>query len=116
MRWMKMQWLWIDLVLVLGAVTAYALVTEGIGGLFHHLAQPGPWGLQVVTDLVVALVIGLVWMWRDARTRGISPVPYVVLTLATGSFGLLVYLLRYWQAASDERTRGGAETGAISTA
>ena len=49
--------------------------------------------MQVLADLAIALVLVLVWLWRDAKATGRNPVPWVVLTLATGSFGPLIYLL-----------------------
>lgn len=51
-------------------------------------------GVQVLIDLVIALTLFLVWMWSDAKRRGISPLPYLVATLFLGSIGALLYLLR----------------------
>lgn len=48
---------------------------------------------QVFVDLVIALVLAMIWMWRDARAAGRNPWPWIVATLVTGSFGPLVYLL-----------------------
>src|SRR5262249_44102161 len=50
--------------------------------------------LQIFVDLIIALTMVLVWMWRDARARGLSPVPYAVITLFLGSIGPLIYLIR----------------------
>lgn len=45
-------------------------------------------------------------MVRDTRTSGVPAVPYVLLTIATGSLGLLSYLLHVeWR-----RRREGAST------
>ena len=33
-------------------------------------------------------------MWNDAKARGISPIPYLVVSLFLGSVGPLAYLLR----------------------
>jgi hypothetical protein len=39
-------------------------------------------------------------MWRDATARGVSVIPYVLLTVTLGSIGPLVYLFnRERQAA-----------------
>jgi len=46
-----------------------------------------------LADLVIALSVFLVWMWRDARAIGRNPWPWLVMTLAIGSFGPLLYLL-----------------------
>lgn len=50
--------------------------------------------LQVFADLGIALGLVMVWMWQDARQQGISPLPFVALTLGLGSVGPLLYLIR----------------------
>jgi hypothetical protein len=75
------------------ALTAYAVHQHGVVGLFEALTA----NLATTTafvDLVIALSLVMVWMWRDARDRGVSALPYVVLTLVAGSVGPLVYLIR----------------------
>jgi hypothetical protein len=47
-----------------------------------------------LADLLIALSLIVSWMVRDARARGVSALPYVLLTLALGSAGPLVYLIR----------------------
>lgn len=83
------------LILVLAAFSALTLVA---------LWQHGYWGIiephfqtfgaaQVLADLVIALSLFLVWMWRDARETGRNPWPWLALTLVAGSIGPLLYLL-----------------------
>ena len=85
------------LIMVLVAFTALTGVA-----VWHH----GYWGIlephfksfgaaQVFVDLLIALTLFMVWMWRDAKKAGRNPVPWLVLTLLTGSFGPLIYLLAY---------------------
>lgn len=85
------------LIMVLVAFTALTGVA-----VWHH----GYWGIlephfksfgaaQVFVDLLIALTLFMVWMWRDAKKAGRNPVPWLVLTLLTGSFGPLIYLLVY---------------------
>jgi hypothetical protein len=68
--------------------------------LWYH----GYWGIieptfrsfaaaQVFADLVIALTLVMVWMWRDARAQGRNPWPWILATLAAGSFGPLGYLI-----------------------
>jgi hypothetical protein len=46
-----------------------------------------------LADLSIALGLSLVWIWRDAQATGRRAWPWVVATLALGSFGPLIYLL-----------------------
>jgi hypothetical protein len=75
-----------------GALSAAALWQHGYFGIFAlHFKSFG--GMQVLTDLVIALTLVMVWMWRDARATGRNVWPWIVATLALGSFGPLIYLL-----------------------
>jgi uncharacterized membrane protein YfcA len=83
----------IVVVLVLfGALTAAALWHHGYWGIVApHFQSFG--AAQVFADLVIALVLVMVWMWRDAKATRRNPWPWIAATLALGSFGPLVYLL-----------------------
>ena len=87
------------LVLVLfGVLTGVALWQHGYWGILEpHFKTFGAG--QVFADLVIALTILMVWMWRDASASGRSPWPWIVLTFASGSFGPLFYLLARRPAA-----------------
>lgn len=75
-----------------GALSAAALWQHGYFGIFAlHFQTFG--GAQVLTDLVIALVLVMVWMWRDAKASGRNIWPWIAITLAFGSFGPLLYLL-----------------------
>ena len=82
------------------------IITLVLFGALTALAlwQVGPWGIiaphfqsfgagQVLADLVIALVLAMVWMWRDAKATGRNAWPWIALTLVAGSFGPLMYLL-----------------------
>jgi len=75
------------------ALTAYAVAQYGIVGLFEAAFANAATTL-VFVDLAIALSLVIAWMWQDARARGVSPLPYVVLTLGFGSVGPLLYLIR----------------------
>ena len=78
--------------ILFGALTAVALWQHGYWGIFApHFKSFG--GAQVLTDLVIALSLFLAWMWRDAKATGRNPWPWLILTLLSGSFGPLLYLL-----------------------
>lgn len=81
----------IALLIPFALLTAYAVARVGYIGIFdYHRHSPAGW--QVFTDLVIALLLVLVWLIPDARERGRSPWPWVVMTLLLGSFGPLLYL------------------------
>jgi len=74
-----------------GIYTAYVIWQVGYIGIFtshFHLA-----GMQVLLDLVIVCGLAILWMIHDARQNGRQVWPYVLLTLAAGSFGPLLYLL-----------------------
>ncbi len=75
-----------------GALTAAGLWQHGYWGIFApHFQSFG--GGQVLADLVIALTLVMVWMCRDAKATGRNVWPWIVVTLAAGSFGPLLYLL-----------------------
>jgi hypothetical protein len=81
-------------------LTAYAVYSYGFVGFFEAVTA----NLATTcafADLLIALSLITVWMWQDARDRGWSPMPYVMLTLGLGSVGPLVYLIR--REASERR-------------
>ncbi|GMV62096.1 MAG: hypothetical protein AMXMBFR74_12650 [Parvibaculum sp.] len=75
-----------------GALSAMALMEAGYIGIFMQHFQNYA-GMQVLTDLVIVCVLAIIWMIGDAKTSGVNPWPFVVLTLVAGSFGPLFYLV-----------------------
>ncbi len=91
-----MSWKKIVLSLVLAdfvALTGYAVYVSGYIGFFELLFAN--WATTTAfVDLLIALTLASVWMWRDANARGVSPLPYLALTATLGSVGPLIYLIR----------------------
>lgn len=91
-----MNWKKIVLSLVLAdfvALTGYAVYVSGLAGFFELVTAN--WATTTVfADLLIALSLVAVWMWRDAASRGVPVLPYLALTAALGSVGPLVYLIR----------------------
>jgi hypothetical protein len=89
--------LWITLVLFT-ALTADVLWLFGYAGFvdwaFHNLATT-----LLFVDLAIALTIVLAVLVRHARAAGVAAWPYVLLTLAFGSAGPLLYFARHWASA-----------------
>ena len=78
--------------IVLLAMDGYSVYLYGYIGFFRTiLANFG--GLTAFVDLAIALILILAWMGSDARERKVSAVPYLILTLALGSVGPLLYLI-----------------------
>ena len=74
------------------ALTAIALWQHGYCGIIApHFRSTGAG--QVFADLTIALSLIMVWIWRDATTSGRRAWPWVLVTLALGSIGPLLYLL-----------------------
>lgn len=75
-----------------GAYSGYVLLEYGYVGLwqaaFSNIATT-----QVILDLVITSTLVIIWMINDARLTGRNVWPYVLVTLAAGSFGPLCYLL-----------------------
>lgn len=108
-----MNWKKVLLFVVLAdflAVSAWGVSQVGYLGLFSGLLTPA--GMVASADLLISLGLVMVWMVSDARTNGVSPLPYLILTLAFGSVGPLVYLLRRPETvASEARVRLAAQAG-----
>ena len=94
-----MTWKQIGLWCLLGdfvALTAYAIFAEGYFAFVPAslaFATGSVWGAQVVIDFLLALGVCLGFVIADARRRGQSAWPFVVLTLTLGSIGPLAYLI-----------------------
>lgn len=79
-------------ILAFGALTVLALMEAGYLGIFlQHFENYA--GMQVLIDLVIVCLLGIIWMVHDGKTSGVTPWPFVVLTLAAGAFGILFYLV-----------------------
>jgi len=75
-----------------GALSAIAMKQFGYLGIFMSPLENMA-SLQIFADLLIALTLVMIWMWRDAKASGRNIWPWIVATLTTGSFGPLLYLL-----------------------
>jgi hypothetical protein len=71
--------------------TGYILLEYGMGWI--EIAFANPVSTLVTIDLFIALCMVMGWVYADAKQRGVSPWPYLLPTLGTGSVGTLLYLL-----------------------
>ena len=73
-------------------LTAYAVQQVGYWGIVeYHFPSPAGW--QVITDLVIAIVLIMFWMVKDARKHGRNVIPYLLVCVFLGSIGPLLYLV-----------------------
>ena len=86
------------------ALNAWVLTQYGYVAAFREIISTWP-GILLFVDLTIAISMIFVWMWNDARDRGIAVVPYMVVGLLLGSIGPLLYLLRISgrEAPADDR-------------
>ena len=97
---MTRQSLAILILVPFSALSIYALYKVGYWGIIdYHLHSPAGW--QVFTDLVIACILLLTWLIREAKQRHINPWPFVVMTIFLGSFGPLLYLLMHGASKSN---------------
>jgi hypothetical protein len=90
------------------ALNVHVVVRYGYLG-FLELATANAATTAVLVDLTIALGLITVWLWRDARARGVTAVPYVMLTIFFGSIGPLLYLIsRLGQPTRHSATSAGA--------
>lgn len=83
--------LWL-VALVFAAFSLWVLMQIGLLGIWQGgIASLG--SMQITADLVIACMIGIGFIAQDCRARGQAWWPWALLTLATGSIGLLAYLL-----------------------
>jgi uncharacterized membrane protein len=78
--------------LLFGSLSAAAIIEHGFIGIFLSPMQSLA-STQIFFDLVISLTLVMIWMWQDAKATGRNVWPFLIATLATGSFGPLIYLL-----------------------
>jgi hypothetical protein len=94
--------------IVLIAVDAYAVNLYGLVGFFRMVFANFA-SVSTLVDLIIALVLILEWMSDDARERGVSALPFVLLMIALGSIGPLLYLIRRFSDRPDRAGSGAAQ-------
>jgi hypothetical protein len=74
-------------------LTAYAV--HNSGGIYEmvvfHLRTPE--GLQIFADLLIAMSLLLVFMYRDAKATGRNFWFWAIFSITCGSFGPLLYFI-----------------------
>jgi Terpene cyclase DEP1 len=91
MNWQRILVLMV--VILFGAYSLVPVYQFGYVGVFRETFRNSA-TTQVSLDLIIALSLICTWMWNDAKQKGWSPVPFILITVVAGSFGPLLYLLR----------------------
>ncbi|MGV3621238.1 MAG: hypothetical protein ACO1OB_10495 [Archangium sp.] len=89
-------------VLVFVVFTGWSItiaIAHGSTG-FLALAAREPWAMQMLIDLVLALLVATAWVRSDAKKRGLPWLPYVVLAPILGSPPVLAYIVHREFAAT----------------
>lgn len=86
------------------------MAREGLGALWGAL-QVNAWAPQVFLDLVLAAVTALVLAAPRAHRVGIRMAPWVILTLLTGSIGLLALVARIFYLEGRTKVAAGSDGG-----
>ena len=86
------------LLLAFADLNAYVVWQHGYLG-FWQLVTANAATVAAMVDLTIALALVSIWMWRDARRRNVSPLPYLALTAVFGSVGPLLYLVVHGREA-----------------
>ena len=84
--------------------TAITYMT-GIGGAIDAVFA-SPVTTFMMVELTLCLVMLCVWMWRDAKQRGINAVPYLVATALLGGAGPLLYFVVHPHEREERREVG----------
>lgn len=75
-----------------GALTLVGIVADGPSGIVDAITFN--WlSLQIYIDLVIAVAVICVWIYRDCATRDKNPWPWIIGSAMVGMFSPLVYLL-----------------------
>ncbi len=91
------------LLIPFSVLTLYALLDVGYLGIFEYQVHSSA-GWQVFADLVVALILVICWLIKDAKTHGRTVWPWIVATLFLGSIAPLLYFAVQPGAAKNDQT------------
>ena len=75
-----------------GSYSVMVLTQHGFSGILQVVSKE-PWALQMLLDLGVSMGLISLWLVPDAKQRGISPWPWVAISLVFGSISPLCYLV-----------------------
>lgn len=82
----------IVVLILFSILTGIALWVDGLTGILPSIVSS--WmSMQIFIDLVIAVSMICVWMWRDAKATGRNPWPWIIAAFIVGCFSPLLYLL-----------------------
>lgn len=86
------------------AFTGWILFTQDNLALIEDTLS-NPWGLQIFCDLCIMALFGSRWLYRDARSKGINPWPWIAAIVPTGSLAVLAYATVHGVGAEKKAAR-----------
>jgi len=78
--------------LILTGLTIVAIAQYGYVGMLKEGLKNSA-SIQIFVDLIISLLFFLVWLKNDTKETKRKFIPWLIVTLAFGSFGPLLYLL-----------------------
>lgn len=102
---------WIVPAVASAAFLVFSVCVMVLEGPFGFLAEHahGGWGAQVAIDLFTSVTVGLALVWGRAQKVGVRRLPWVLLTVATGSIGLLAFIARVFYVEAGARAASAGE-------
>ncbi|MEM7341995.1 MAG: DUF2834 domain-containing protein [Actinomycetota bacterium] len=76
-----------------GALTLAGFAINGAPGAIIDAITFNWHSVQIFVDLVLAVAVICVWIYRDATRAGRNPWPWIIASAIVGMFSPLVYLL-----------------------
>lgn len=98
--------IWLVLI-VFSLLCAWAVTKQGYLALWT-IPFDQPVTIAIGIDLLIVLILGCMWMIKDAALKGRNVLPYVVLTATCGSIGLLLYLALASEQSSNSQVVGNS--------
>ena len=89
----RKQLLYVFLFIDFAILSGWSMYHVGFIGIFEAGVN-NPGSIQIFVDLFIAASIAMGFIWQDAKRLGVNAIPYLVVTAALGSFGLIAYLIR----------------------
>ncbi|MBN2695699.1 DUF2834 domain-containing protein [bacterium] len=86
------RFLIVTMLIIFGFLTIIAIYNDGVLGIFNSITHTYG-SFQIYVDLVIACILINIWIWKDAKLKNRNPWIWIIMTLLSGCFSPLIYLL-----------------------